>query len=515
MSKEVQEPLFELIKSLSKSEKRYFKLHVSRHSAGGNNNYTLLFDYMDKATQYSEQEILDYFKHESFLNNFSIAKRRLYDQIITSLNGYHSTNSVDAQLYKMLQGATVLYNKALYSQAMKLLYSASKLAEKHERYAAIVEIGQQQQRLLETKHYSSIKVEEVEGLRNKSNASINQLQIQTELWFTKSKLFMELNRNGLTRGDGHGNQLEEHHNWLNEQCQVSDLSVSNTYLYNHIEAAYYFAINDLGKSMKYLSENILLLENNLFLLEEFPNYYFGTLSNAVYVAERIQQPTFADELLNKMKSFPSRYNLQLSDDLLLKMFLSSSSIELSILASRGEFTTALEIIPVIENGLKLHAGKIPVQKQLYFAYIFAGIHIGLNNFNGGLKWINTILNTPNMDSNEEIVAYTHILNLIVHLELKNDQLLPYALKSTQRFLKTRNRLHAFEQIILQFISGFKSYQRFDQQEAWEKLYHELQQFRVSNESEFQKMKTYFDFETWAKSKLTNKRFDELIREKNN
>lgn len=512
MSKEVQEPLFELIKSLSKSEKRYFKLHVSRHSSGGNNNYTLLFDYLDKIGQYSESEIIGYFKNEPFLNNFSITKRRLYDQIITSLNGYHSTNSVDAQLYKMLQGATILYNKALYSQATKLLYSASKLAEKHERHSILLEIGQQQQRLVETKHYSSVKTEEVEELQNRSNIAIQQLQIQTELWFTKSKLFMELNTKGRTPDDRYRNQLEEYHNQINEQCRTAVLSVSNTYLYNHIEAAYYFAINDFDKSMIHLTNNIQLLENNLFLLEEFPNYYFGTLSNAVYVAEKINQPKQADALLGKIKTFPSRYNLPLSDDLTLKMFLSSSSIELSILTARGEFTTAQEIIPVVESGLKLHAGKIPLQKQLYFAYTFAGIHIGLNDFSGGLKWINTILNTPNMDRNEEIVAYTHILNLIIHLELKNDQLLPYALKSTQRFLKTRNRLHTFEQIILQFISGFKSYKQLDQQEAWEKLYGELQKFHTTNEPEFQKMKAYFDFETWAKSKLTNKRFDELIRE---
>ena len=221
MSKEVQEPLFELIKSLSKSEKRYFKLHVSRHSSGGNNNYTLLFDYLDKIGQYSESEIIGYFKNEPFLNNFSITKRRLYDQIITSLNGYHSTNSVDAQLYKMLQGATILYNKALYSQATKLLYSASKLAEKHERHSILLEIGQQQQRLVETKHYSSVKTEEVEELQNRSNIAIQQLQIQTELWFTKSKLFMELNTKGRTPDDRYRNQLEEYHNQINEQCRTA------------------------------------------------------------------------------------------------------------------------------------------------------------------------------------------------------------------------------------------------------------------------------------------------------
>lgn len=512
MSKIIKDHLFELIKSLSKSEKRYFKLQISRHVIGDQNNYARLFDYLDKSESYDETAIFKHFKKETFINHFSIAKRRLYDQILSALDAFHAGNSIDAQLYKMMHGTDILYKKSLYSQASRLLNSAYKLALKHERNTILLEIENKQQQLLEVKHYSSINKAELNEIRKRTNDVLNQIRLKAELWLIKSKLFVELNKKGLLRDKQHREQLEDYHIQITQLVIHSDLSISNNYLFHHIEAAYYFAVDDYTNSIIHLSHNLKLLENNLFLLKEFPNYYFGTLTNAIYVHERLGEYEKANKLLEKLKTFPVTFGLDLSEDLSLKLFLSISSIELSLLTSRGEFSQAEKVIPVIESGLNLYEDKITVQRRLFFAYKFAGIYIGLTDFSEALKWVNQILNTPNVDNNDDIIAYTHILNLIVHLELKNDQLLPYTIKNTQRYLKTRNRLYPFEQIILRFISGFnKARMDFNEQNAWENLYQELLELQ-KNES-YQTISEYFDFETWVKSKITNQRFDELIRTK--
>ena len=62
MSSKVNEALFELINSMTKSEKRYFKLLSSRHAIGGENNYTLLFDKIDEQKVYNEEKIFKKFK---------------------------------------------------------------------------------------------------------------------------------------------------------------------------------------------------------------------------------------------------------------------------------------------------------------------------------------------------------------------------------------------------------------------------------------------------------------------
>ena len=99
MSNKASSSLFELIKSLTKSEKRYFKVLSSKHVIGNENKYIQLFDFIDSMEDYNEDIIIDHFKGEAFLNKFSITKARLYDHILNSLEQFHATNNVDAQLF--------------------------------------------------------------------------------------------------------------------------------------------------------------------------------------------------------------------------------------------------------------------------------------------------------------------------------------------------------------------------------------------------------------------------------
>ena len=74
MSSKVNNALFDLVNSMTKSEKRYFKLMSSRHTIGDENNYVRIFDYIDKQEEYSEEQLFSHFKGEVFLNRFYITK---------------------------------------------------------------------------------------------------------------------------------------------------------------------------------------------------------------------------------------------------------------------------------------------------------------------------------------------------------------------------------------------------------------------------------------------------------
>ena len=52
------DPLFQIIKSLTKAEKRYFKLHVNKQIAGEDTKFLKLFDLIDKQKDYDESKIL-------------------------------------------------------------------------------------------------------------------------------------------------------------------------------------------------------------------------------------------------------------------------------------------------------------------------------------------------------------------------------------------------------------------------------------------------------------------------
>ena len=61
------DPLHQLIHSLSKGEKRSFKIYASRHVLGDENNYVKLFDAIEKQKEYDEEALLKKFKNEKFI----------------------------------------------------------------------------------------------------------------------------------------------------------------------------------------------------------------------------------------------------------------------------------------------------------------------------------------------------------------------------------------------------------------------------------------------------------------
>ena len=58
MTNELKDNLFVLIKSLTKSEKRQFKLYVGRMDSNENSKFLKLFNHLDKMNSYKEDVII-------------------------------------------------------------------------------------------------------------------------------------------------------------------------------------------------------------------------------------------------------------------------------------------------------------------------------------------------------------------------------------------------------------------------------------------------------------------------
>jgi hypothetical protein len=126
--------------------------------------------------------------------------------------------------------------------------------------------------------------------------------------------------------------------------------------------------------------------------------------------------------------------------------------------------------------------------------------------------VNRILNEPELDPSEDILAFTYLIHLLIHLELKHDELMPYALKNTQRFLRSRNKFHAFEKVFINFISKkIKCKDAFDAETLWVQL---LEDLNLLNGDGLEKAAMeYFDFKAWAESKIRKKKYADILKEK--
>ena len=141
MTNDQKDNLFVLVKSLTKSEKRQFTLYVGRMDSNENSKFLNLFHLLEKMNRYDEKIILN--KGIVTKQQLSNLKAHLYKQILVSLRMNPMHKNIRISIREQLDFATILYQKGLYKQSLKILEKSKLLANKHqEKYVAydIVEL---------------------------------------------------------------------------------------------------------------------------------------------------------------------------------------------------------------------------------------------------------------------------------------------------------------------------------------------------------------------------------------
>ena len=507
MSNKASNHLFELIKSLNKSEKRYFKLFSSRHTIGEENGYLRLFDFIDKMDEYQEDLIFMHFKGQPLLNKFSITKGRLYQNILRSLDSFNTNNSKEAQIYQQLHSAEILFNKGLYKQVEKILNSAEKQAVKYEMHRILLIVLDKQKRLVEKDLYADIKTESIHKMCAKEARVIDEVSTQQFLWKIKSLLFHEINTNGNVRNEKDTIKLRQLIDEIPE-FEIETYSVKTNYLYNHIKSAYYFSVNDLPCSYHHLELNLKAIEGDKSIFNDAPNIYFSVLTNLIYVSTRLKKFDIATDYLNKLKELMPKENESSNLDLNIKYFSSWCSLQLFLFTEKAAFQKAIDLIPEINHAYQLYGDRINNLRKAYIDFKVGIAYFSIGEYNEALSWINKILNEEKIDSKQDIFCFAQLINLLIHYELKNDRFLPYAINATKRYFKNRNLIYKFETVFLKMISQIsKTNDVFDREEILVPLAKELEALKLDPKE--QVVFEYFDFHTWVKSKIDRKKYAAL------
>ncbi len=510
MSNRASDHLFHLIKSLTKPEKRYFKVYVSRHGSGS--NYMQLFQAIEKQEQYDEEALKKKFCDTPFVKRFAITKNRLYTTIIRSLDAFHANSSIDAELQRLLHAVEIFYKKSLYEQSYKMLKGAKRLAYKHEKHTTLIEILNWEKMLVEKDNYEGVSVTDIDEILKEDQRIAKLIEVYNEYWNVKSHLFNILFRKGKARSEEEMNHFKQIiDNTLLHRKDI-ELCTQSRYLYFHIYSAYYFGTGDDKNCYEFLKKNIQLIESKYLQFQEEPNTYVSVLTNAIYVGMQLKKYDEAFKYLKTLRKVPEKLVINSNENLDIRIFNSAYSIELAWYALTGEFEKGLAIINEVETGLEKYQHKMSSVRKASFYFSIAILYFGAGMYTKALKWINELLNNIDIDKSEDIHCFAQLMNLIIHLELGNNDLIPYTLKSTSRYLETRNRVYKFETIMLHFISEAL---KAKEPEDLEKVYASLaQSLEPLKDDPFESSALeQFDFICWAESKVKKIPFRELVAEK--
>ena len=296
------------------------------------------------------------------------------------------------------------------------------------------------------------------------------------------------------------------------KSETKALSYETRYLYFHIYSAYYFGIGDYRNSYNYMLKHLQLIESNIALIQDEPNKYFAVLSNMIYLCSQLNKTKEIPAWLQKLRDIKTVVGKKMTDDLAIKLFSTSLSAELSLYIQGARFEEALSLIEPIDAGLKKFKGRLSKVREAYFYFNIAIVHFALGDFTLSLRWLNRLLNDGDLDTNQDIHTLARILDLVVHLEMGNKELIPYTLRSLLRYLDIRKRMYRFETLFLEFIKKIaRSRNEADTLTSYSELYRELK--LIAEDTYEKQVFEQFDFLSWVESKIQNISFAEVVKRK--
>lgn len=503
--------LFELIKSLVKSEKRYFKIYASRHVIGEQNNYIRLFDAIDRQKEYDEEAIRREFASEVFIKQLSVTKNYLYRLILESMRAYHAERTLRVQLRGLLNDAEFLIDKRLYDQADKILDKARRLADAQEEYVLLLEIHILERTVMRELQYEGLSHEKVEQFYTSFLHTLSLIDNIARYWQLSAVMYLSHVRQGSTRSEEDYRRLDEivSNPLLLDESQA--LTFEAKQFYYHIHSTCCFIRGEHRQAHDYSSKLVAHLESRPEYLIRNTIGYLGTITNFLIDSYYLGYHSEFFDKIASIRSLPQRYPELHSERLEAEIFKNTYNLELFAYTDTGNFEKGMQIAGAIEHGLEQYNDYIDDAMRLTFYYNLAMLHFVAEKYRESLNWINRIINETDMEVREDVYCFARIFSLILHFELGNYDLLEYLLKSTYRFLYKRNRLYQFETVVLRFI---RKLTRIHTREQLHVLFVDIRKELqpLAQDPYEKKAFEFFHPVLWLESKIEKKKFSDVVRQ---
>ncbi len=498
--------LFDLIHSLSKTEKTYFKKNSTAFLRERGNNYLQLFNVIAEQDSYNEKEIIRQFKGEKFVRQFSVAKNYLYNRILDTMQAYH--RSVLSEVHGLMNKSEYLFEKGLYKQADKLLRMAEKIARKHELHSILISIYEHQ------KFDQAIKKREP-GIAEKyiDKAEKEKLLLNNHLNFLKllAQTQRVYNLYGKTKNKKYLTSFKKIMNNPLLKDESHALTFNNKRRFYDIHAVYNSILGNEQKAYYFSQKIISLFDTNPEKKRSAAISYAGYINNTLLFSHFLRKYREMENYLQKLVEIKS---ILISKYQKARLFQIYTSNYLNLYGTTGRFDVSEKKLPSIIAELSEHEKKLaPIDKFLIFGNL-ANTFLGLEDYKNCLAWINKIRNELPANTRPDLDSEIMLMNIIVHNELKHEELIPHLVTSYYRFLSKKELATKPEKYLLSFLRklpGANTETKLKQSISQLKDRLDAYEKKEGNNPDYTPF--FFDIVSWLESKIQKRSFAEIVREK--
>jgi hypothetical protein len=500
--------LFVLIKSLSKSEKRQFKIFASRLETSSNTKFIELFNILDKSEVYDEKLILK----NGLIKKVQLSnlKSYLYKQILVSIRLNIPSQNIRYQLREQIDFATILYNKGLYKQSLKLLDKTKQQAiENDEKYMAfeIVEF----EKLIESQYITR----SIQGRADELVIQAKDLNYRNTISSKLSNLSLQLYgimlKTGYVKSDEEYKYIDDYYVKHITPLDQSKFGFREKYWFYNASLWRSFLVQDFLSCYKYASKWVTLFYDNKNMIYLNPVFF---LKGNHYLLESLfmlKHKSNFKKYLNLLEETINDPRFPINDNIASLSFLYIYNNKLNYHILEGTFAESEYLIPEILNKIKVHNEHIDEHHEMMFYYKIASIYFGNEKYQDCIIYLEKIINNKNLYVREDLACFARLLCLIAHYESGKDFNLESQLLSTYKFLIKMNDLHEVQKEIIRFLKNLSNLYPSDIKKEFIKM---RERFIELEKNTYEKRAfLYLDIISWLESKIENRKISDIIKHK--
>ena len=499
--------LFQLIKTLEKSEKRNFKLYANRNSFSEELKGVQLFDALDKMDLYDEAALLKKNKgiRKQQLSNL---KAHLYKQILSSLRLIDETN-IDIALHEQMDYARILYSKGLYLQSLKVLDRMKEQAKKNNQLSHL------QQVLFFEKNIEALYItrsmqDRADQLSKETDEVNERLNLVSKLSNLSLQLYSLYIKNGHCR-----NKEEEAEvlDFFNSRLTFNPANCKSFYEKLYLYQSYCwnaFIRQDFLQYYRYTQKWVDLFAEEPQMLEIETAHYIKGMHNLMGAHFNLTNHQKLKETLARFEKFCDSDLVQHNANNRIQCFVYRAISFFNQHFLEGSFTEGVLCVPAIEEHIKEYEIYLDRHRILVFYYKIACLYFGSGDYEKAIDHLNKIINWK-VDLRTDLQCYSRLLHLIAHYELGNEEILDHLIKSVYRFMAKMQNLSVVEEEIFKFIRRSFAVTVRNIRPELERLLVKLK--KVEHNRFETRAFVYLDIVSWLESKLENVPVQEVIRKK--
>ncbi len=508
MSKHNPDRLQLLIQSLSKAEKRHFKLYARRTFGDKNLKFLTLFDLLDK------DHTADHKKIERKLpgtkgSALSNLKAHLYDQLLISLRLLHH-NATAIRIHELISFAHVLYNRGLYLQCLEQLNRAKVLATEYEDDLAlytILEMERSVELFFITKSSPNRAKEIVDTnvqIRNVLKSRDQWSNIALQLYDYYLKFGHVKNKNQFSKIKSLFGEAVKH-------IQPADNSLQGKVYQYMAYTWYHFITQQFSSCFKYAALWVNMMQSNPALIEKHPIVYLKGLHNVLSALFYSNKPRPFGEYHAMLKEFIEEKEDSFDQNLKITARIYGYMAGLNHLFLNGNFQGNEDYIKQVKHWISKNDIYLDQNRLQVFQYKIACLHFGGEDFESCIHHLNKIIHDPENEKylKQDVQCFARILSLIAHYDAGDYEMVDNQLKSTYRFLIKFGDLQEVQKLIISFIRRSVNMNREDLTPHFMQLRSQMEE--IFDDPYERRPLLYLDLISWLTSKIDGVPVEEVVK----